>query len=159
MTLRECGILDYLRTEKFPHLLDRDDPKLSPNEKTAIQKNTFFADVFLTSANAITEDGLIVNIDGTGNRVAATIYGPEKIYFVVGKNKLTKNYDAAIARIKNHTAPLNARRLNLPTPCVRDLKCHDCNSAKRICNYTVTIKRDMRPNRTTVLLVNEDMGL
>lgn len=158
MTLNQCGLLDYLRNEKFPHLLDRDDPNLTATTELELQRRMFSCDVFFSSANALTEDGLIVNVDGVGNRVAATVYGPNKVYFVVGINKLVKDYAAAIARIRNHAAPLNARRLNLATPCVKTLTCHDCNSPQRICNYTTIIKRDMRPNRTTVLLINETLG-
>lgn len=158
MTLRECGILDYLRNEEFPHILDRDNPNLSHEEKSVLQKQMFLCDVFLSSANALTEDGLIVNVDGTGNRVAATIYGPDKVYFVVGINKLVKNYDEAIQRIRNFVAPTNVRRLGFNTPCNTTLACQDCLSKNRICNYTVVIKRAPNPGRITVLLINEKLG-
>jgi hypothetical protein len=159
MTLRECGILDYLRNEKFPYILDRDNPKLTHEEKTAMQRQMFLSDIFLSSANALTEDGLIVNVDGSGNRVAATIYGPDKVYFVVGVNKLVKNYDEAIQRIRNFAAPTNVRRLGFNTPCSKTLVCQDCTSKNRICNYTVVIKRAANPGRISVLLINEKLGL
>ncbi|HCU05826.1 MAG TPA: lactate utilization protein [Coxiellaceae bacterium] len=159
MTLNECGILNYLRTEKFPHLLDRDNPALEDEARVEIERKTFFCDVYLTSANALTEDGLIVNIDGGGNRVAATIFGPKQVYFVVGINKLVKDYDAAIHRIQNFVAQKNAERLGLSPPCVKTMACQNCASPHRICNYFTAIKRDYRPNRTHVLLVNEKLGL
>ena len=158
MTLHEIGILNYLRAEKFPHLSDRDNPQLTYDEKIAIERKAFFSDVFLTSANAITEDGLIVNVDGHGNRVAATIFGPKKVYFVVGKNKLVKDYVSAVHRIKTVAAPMNARRLNLTTPCVKTGTCHDCLAKDRICCYTVAIRRDLTLDRMCVLFVNENLG-
>ena len=158
VTLNECGILDYLRREKFPRLCDRDNPELSEEERMEIGRKAFSADVFLTSANAITEDGLIVNIDGAGNRVAATIFGPKKVYFIVGINKLVKNYDEAMNRIQNFAVQKNAKRLGLAPPCVKTSVCQNCASAHRICNYFTTIRRDYRPDRTHILLVNEVLG-
>lgn len=158
LTLNECGILDYLRSEKFPHLCDRDNPDLNQEERMEIERKAFSADVFLTSANAITEDGLIINIDGAGNRVAATIFGPKKVYFVVGMNKLVKNYDAAIDRIQNFVVQKNAKRLGLMPPCVKTSVCQNCASAHRLCNYFTTIRRDYRSDRTHVLLIDEILG-
>jgi hypothetical protein len=175
LTLKEIGILDYLRNEQFPNLLDRDKAKLqdiqdnngeSPKfpeiaftpKANEIERKVFFSDVFLTSSNAITEDGLIVNVDGHGNRVSAMIFGPKKVYFIIGKNKLVKNYQAAINRIKTVAAQLT-RRINLDTPCAKTGVCQNCFAKQRICNYTVTIKRDYDPNRMHVLLVDENLGL
>jgi hypothetical protein len=132
---------------------------LTSEEKAEIERQSFCCDVFLTSANALTEDGLIINIDGKGNRVAATIFGPKKVYFVVGANKLVKNYSDAISRIRNYAAPLNAKRLGLATPCVESSSCQDCCSKQRICNYTTIIKRGYQEERITVLFVKEHLGL
>ena len=93
------------------------------------------AEVYLTSANALSAQGQIINIDGAGNRIASTAYGHKQVYFLVGANKVAADFDAAMHRARNVAAPLNARRLGRQTPCtVGELKCHDCNSPQRICN-------------------------
>lgn len=116
------------------------------------------ADVYLTSANAVTADGLMVNIDGHGNRVAATLHGPGKVIFLVGKNKLVQDYSAAIERIKTVACPANARRLNLKTPCAALGYCTDCSSPQRMCNTTVILDRAVSSHPMEVVLVNEDVG-
>ena len=102
------------------------------------------ADVYLCSANAVTEKGQIVNIDGFGNRLAATLYGPKKVYMIVGENKLADTLDAAMDRIKNVSCPRNAKRLNLKTPCAVLGRCTDCSSPDRMCHATLIL--DRKPN-------------
>ncbi len=116
------------------------------------------ADVYMLSANAITEDGCIVNIDGTGNRVAAAIYGPVKVIYVIGKNKLVKGYEEAVKRIKSEACPLNARRLGYKTPCAVTGKCADCRSRDRMCNVTSIIEFPLRGQEVHVVLIDEDFG-
>ena len=118
------------------------------------------AETFLCSANGVSETGEIVNIDGYGNRVAPTIYGPQRVFLVVGKNKTAPNLNGAIDRARNIAAPLNARRLNRHTPCaVGEPRCHDCRSPEKICGVmTVFFMPPTSIKEFHVLLVNEDLG-
>ena len=116
-------------------------------------------DLFLLSANALTADGRIVNIDGTGNRVAASIYGPKQVVFLVGRNKIVDGgLDAAVARIKRCACPPNCRRLGKKTPCAETGVCADCDSPDRICKVTVVHEQPPRHTPTAVLLIDEDLG-
>ena len=118
------------------------------------------AETFLCSANGVSETGEIVNIDGYGNRVAPTIYGPQRVFLVVGKNKIAPDLNGAIDRARNIAAPLNARRLNRHTPCaVGEPRCHDCRSPEKICGVmTVFFMPPTSVREFHVLLVDEDLG-
>ena len=118
------------------------------------------AETFLCSANGVSETGEIVNIDGCGNRVTGTIYGPQRVFLVVGRNKIAPDLNAAIDRARNVAAPLNARRLNRHTPCaVGEPRCHDCRSPEKICGVmTVFFMPPTSIKEFHVLLVNEDLG-
>ena len=118
------------------------------------------AETFLCSANGVSETGEIVNIDGYGNRVAPTIYGPERVFLVVGKNKIAPDLNGAIDRARNIAAPLNARRLNRHTPCaVGEPRCHDCRSPEKICGVmTVFFMPPTSIKEFHVILVDEDLG-
>ena len=113
-----------------------------------------------TSANGLAEAGEIVNIDGTGNRVSATLFGHEKVYIVIGRNKLAPTYEAAVYRARNVAAPQRARQLGKKTPCaVKADRCYDCRSPERVCRALVTLWGPMLGMETEVLLVDEDLGL
>lgn len=117
--------------------------------------------VYFTSANAISETGEIVNIDGTGNRVSSILYGHEELYTVAGTNKLTPDLPSAIDRARNIASPLNARRLHCQTPCAlsEPMRCHDCNSPERICNGFVTLARPTGGiGKVHVILIEENLG-
>ena len=116
-------------------------------------------DVYLTSANGASETGELVNIDGTGNRVASTLFGHKKVYFIVGTNKFEENLDKAIFRARNISAPLNAKRLCRKTPCaVNGDKCYDCDSPERICRGLVVHYRKMTSCDIEVVIINEKLG-
>lgn len=115
-------------------------------------------DVYISSTNALTMDGKLVNMDGNGNRVASMIYGHRDVYVVVGKNKICKDYDEARDRIRNIAAPLNAKRLNLNTPCVHTGKCTDCDSPQRICKAETIIHRNPGSTNIHIYLINEELG-
>lgn len=115
-------------------------------------------DLYLTSSNAITKDGKLVNMDGNGNRVAAMIYGFKDVYVIVGKNKLVENQQEAIERIKNVAAPLNAKRLGINTPCVKTGKCSDCSSPERICRAEVTIHKNPSTTQIHIYYIDEELG-
>ena len=146
--------------ETGKEILNHGFPDLTPEERVEIMKRQQTCDLFLTGTNAATTDGCLINIDGLGNRVAAMIYGPSKVIVVVGRNKIVEgDIIDGIQRIKNVSAPPNAKRLNKNTPCAKTGFCHNCDSPDRICHVTTII--DSKPGGTDlhVLVVNEDMGL
>jgi len=117
------------------------------------------ADVYLLSANGLAETGELVNIDGTGNRAASSLYGHRKVYFIIGKNKLAPDLHAAIHRARNIAAPKNARRLGVKTPCAaKGDRCYDCDSPERICRGLVVHYRPMKGMETEVVLIGQELG-
>ena len=118
------------------------------------------ADVYITSANGLTENGEVINIDGAGNRVASTLYGHKRVYFIIGRNKLAPTYDEALWRARNIAAPKNAQRLGKKTPCaVKGDRCYDCKSPERICRGLVVLWGPSMGIETEIVLVDEDLGL
>lgn len=156
-TVAETGLLDALRSGDYS-LFDQYDSRLTKEASQAARKAGTHADYFIAGSNAVTDDGKIVNIDGMGNRLAAFAYGPEKVIIVVGRNKIVKDVDAGIDRVKNVAAPMNARRFGANTPCAKTGRCSDCDSPERICSLTLIIEKQRQPGRITVILVNEDLG-
>jgi len=159
VSLNQIGVKDALRTGNY-HLIDRDKPGLTEEEINELRKESLLADVFLTSTNALTIDGKLVNIDGVGNRVAALVFGPSKVIIVAGINKIVPDLEAAMWRIKNYAAPMNARRLERLLPCAQTGKCVDCRAPTRFCNAVVTIEHQYQnDNRIIVIIVGEELGL
>lgn len=156
VTLSEVGLLDAIRSDKY-NFIDRYNP---PAGKTSedVFRESMTADVYLASSNAVTIDGQLVNIDGTGNRVSAMLYGPKKVILVVGINKICDDLDSAIDRIKNYAAPVNAMRLGLDTPCTKTGRCMDCSAQHRICNMTAVMTGCRPKGRVAVIVVNENLG-
>ncbi|AGK98297.1 lactate utilization protein [Clostridium pasteurianum] len=157
MTLFQTGIIDYLRNGDFK-FLDRYKPGLTREEITDIFKKSFLTDTYFVSSNAITENGELYNVDGNGNRVAAMLYGPDKVIVIVGKNKIVKNVDEAIQRNREYAAPANAKRLDKKTPCTRVGHCMDCKSEDRICNEYTLIRRQGKKGRIKVIIVGKELG-
>ncbi|MBR0057626.1 MAG: lactate utilization protein [Kiritimatiellae bacterium] len=140
-------------------VLRHGDKSLTPQQREDVMRAELTCDLFLLSANALTADGVIVNIDGNGNRVAASIFGPKRVIYVVGRNKIVDGgVEAAIARIKRESCPPNCRRLGKQTPCAATGECADCSSPDRICNVTTIFDRRPRRTPTRVVLVDEDLG-
>ena len=156
MTVRDMGIPAALKSRGTLEVLDRDLVE-TPEEKQAMYLRAFSVDVYLSSANAISEDGVIVNIDGNGNRVAAITWGPKRVIFVIGLNKVAKTVEAALDRARGTASPINAARFDIKTPCQIDGICHNCNSADSICNYVHFLRNSPR-GRHTVVLVGESLG-
>ncbi len=154
-SIRQCGLLDAL-TAAPVKLWDR--AKVDPKEMKSFYRQAFCADFYLMSANAITLDGQIVNIDGNGNRVAALSYGPDRVILIVGMNKVAATLDEAIDRAQNLAAPPNAMRLGLETPCTKDGVCHNCFSKQKICNMLHVLQFSRDPERIHVVLVGESLG-
>lgn len=129
-------------------------------DPAAARREAMTSDVYLTSVNGLAETGELVNIDGAGNRAAATLFGHEKVYFVIGRNKLAPTYDEAVWRARNIASPQNARRLGKKTPCaVKGDRCYDCRSPERVCRGLVTLWGPMMGMAAEVLLIDEDLGL
>lgn len=156
-TLSELGVLEHLRSGRYD-FLDRYKAELTPEEVTNIFKQSFLADAYLSGCNAITENGELYNVDGNGNRVAAMLYGPDKVIVICGVNKIVKDVDEAIKRNRAISAPMNAKRLKRKTPCAKVGYCMDCNSPERICNEYTLIKKQRLPERMHVIFLNENLG-
>ncbi|MGD8561956.1 MAG: lactate utilization protein [Desulfarculaceae bacterium] len=158
MTLVQTGIIEGLRQGDFA-LIDRFEKGLSPEEAFERQRLGLVADVFVSGVNAVTEQGELIFVDATCNRVAPILFGPTKVILVSGCNKIVPNLAYAQERIRHYVAPTNARRLGRDTPCAKDGQCRDCKSPERICNATVVIHKQADPNRLNLVLVGEDLGL
>ena len=154
MTLEEIGVLDMLRSGNY-NFLDRYKDGADVQK---IFRDSFFADVYLTSSNAITENGELYNVDGNANRVAAMTFGPKSVIVVAGYNKIVKDLDAAKVRVQEIAAPANATSLGCETPCTKTGHCMNCASPKRICATTVIMARQRVQNRIKVILVGEELG-
>lgn len=139
-------------------VLNHGKPGLSPEETVAIRRQQLASDVFLTGTNAVTLDGKLVNVDGTGNRVAAMMFGPKKVVIVAGVNKIVRDVAEAERRIELHAAPLNNKRLNRPNPCTTTGICMDCQGPTRICNITTILRKCSPLTETHVIIVGEDLG-
>ena len=157
MSLFELDLIGYLRNREVD-FFDRYAEGITPERVKEVYRKSFTADFYLTSANALTLDGYIYNVDGTGNRVAAMLYGPDKVYVIVGANKLVGSIEEAVARVREIAAPANCIRLNRNTPCVVTGSCMDCHVPDRICNEYTLIKRQGVKDRIEVLLLPFELG-
>lgn len=156
MTIRNMGLTQAFHQGNY-QVIDRDLAK-SPEEMAELHRQGLLVDYFITSTNAITENGILINIDGTGNRVAAMCFGPKNVIIICGTNKVAQNVDAAVSRVRSYVAPVNSMRFMGKTPCASTGVCHNCTSPECICNQ-VLITRICRPaGRIKVILVGEDMG-
>ena len=161
MTIRELGLIDAL-TRRGNRVVHHWQPDMPVSDWLPFMVEAHNSDVFLCSSNAVTEDGKLVNIDSTGNRVASMIFGPKKVIVVAGKNKIVKDVDEGLKRLKRVAAPLNAKRHNIKElPCVTTGVCVDCDSPKRICRVVTIMERApdrVREPDITVLLVAVELG-
>ena len=153
MSAHEIGLVKVLKEGNY-NFIDRDDYE----DKREAALLAYDADVFLASANAMTEDGILVNIDGNSNRVSAIAHGPKKVVFIVGMNKVCPDVDSAIKRARNVAAPINAQRFGIVTPCTQTGSCMNCKSADTICcNFLIT-RYSRHTGRIHVILVDESLG-
>jgi L-lactate utilization protein LutB len=156
MTIRDMGLTTFLKKGNYD-VYDREDVN-TEEDKVRIYRKAFECDFYLSSVNAISEDGVIVNIDGNGNRVAAITWGPKHVIFIVGMNKVCQDVNAALARARSEASPVNAARFDINTPCHVDGVCHNCNSPQSICNYIHFLRNSHPAKRHIVILVDENMG-
>ncbi len=153
MSAHEIGLVDALKNGNYD-FIDRD----AYEDKRAAMLAAYDADVFLASANAMTEDGVLVNIDGNSNRVSAIAQGPRKVVFIVGMNKVCSDLDGAMKRARNVAAPINAQRFGLSTPCAKTGACFDCKSPDTICCQFLITRFSRHAGRIHVVLVNDSLG-
>ena len=156
VTIREIGAIEALKGRGCT-IYHHWDPNLTPEQRMETLQNENMSDYFLTSANAVTTDGMIVNIDGTGNRVSGMAWGRNEMIFVIGVNKIAQNVDAAISRVRSATPP-NVLRLNGDTPCTKTGYCVDCDSPSRVCRVLLILERPTLGRKTHVIVVGEDLG-
>ena len=156
-TVRSLGLVDELAS-MGKTLYDHWKEDLSPEESMNYRLNQGRCDCFLCSANAISLTGEIVNIDGVGNRVAASMFGPKKVVIISGMNKVTTDLDSAMKRAKEVAAPLRAKDFNINPPCIETGTCNDCHSPQRICNITTILHRKPMMTDMSVILVSENLG-
>ena len=153
MSVHEIGLVKALKEGNY-NFIDRDEME----DKSAAMLFAYDADVFLMSANAMTEDGILVNIDGNANRVSYIAQGPKKVLFIVGMNKICNDIDAAMKRARNVAAPINAQRFGLSTPCSKTGACANCKSADTICCQFLITRFSRHAGRIHVILVNDNLG-
>ena len=156
VTIHDMNLFDLLSKHNEVYWHDR-----TPEDMTIMETRTAAtrAEIYISSVNGISEDGEIVNIDNTGNRVAAISYGPQKIYLIIGFNKVAPNLEKAIYRARNIASPLNAKRLNRKTPCaVKGDKCYDCNSPERICRNLSVLWQKPTGAEYEIVLIDEELG-
>lgn len=153
---RQIGLMDAVNSGNY-HAIDRDACK-TQEERDRAAKDALFADVFLTGANALSLDGQMVNIDGTGNRVGAIVFGPKKVLVIAGMNKVCDMLEDAITRARTVAAPMNQQRFSLENPCTVTGTCADCKSKTCICNHIVVTRHCRPEGRITFILVGEDLG-
>lgn len=153
MSAHEIGAVEALKAGNY-NFIDRDEYE----DKRKAMLLAYDADVFLSSANAMTDDGILVNIDGNANRVSCIAQGPKKVVFIVSMNKVMSDLDSAMKRARNVAAPANAQRFNIDTPCKKTGKCFDCKSPTTICCQMLITRYSMHPGRINVVLVNDELG-
>ncbi len=158
VTIRQLNVLEELK-KRGNRILDHNDPMATLEEKTRVRRQQLTSDVYLSGTNAVTLDGKLVNLDGTGNRVAAMIYGPQKVIIVIGINKIVKDVDSALERIEMFAAPMNNYRLGYQNPCVKTGFCMDCESEQRICNVITIMRKKPTQTDITVIIIGEELGL
>ena len=153
MSAHEIGLVQALQEGNYQYL---DRSKMEPREGLLA---ACVSDVFLSSANAMTSDGILVNIDGNSNRVSCIAQGPKKVIFIVGMNKVCDDLDSAMKRARNVAAPINAQRFEVKTPCKETGKCFDCKSPDTICCQFLITRYSRHTGRIHVILVNDNLGL
>lgn len=156
VTIREMGLTKAIHEGNYT-VIDRDLAK-TPEETAELQRKCLTTDYFITSTNAMSEDGILVNIDGNGNRLAAICFGPKNVIVICGINKIAQNLEAAISRARFTAAPTNAGRFDIKTPCKTSGKCHNCTSSDSICSEILITRTSKPANRVKVIIVGEECG-
>ena len=156
MSAQEIGLTDALHKGNYD-VYDREQVE-TREEKEKITHQALNCDFFIGSTNALSEDGVLVNVDGNANRVAAFAYGPKNVLLIVGMNKVVKTEADAMSRARNEAAPINAQRFGVDTPCVKNGSCFNCKSPQCICCQILITRFSKVPKRTKIILVDENLG-
>jgi L-lactate utilization protein LutB len=159
LTLYATGILPYFREKSEIKLIETFGEKISRDKSMERRRKAILTDLFFTGTNAVTESGMLVNLDMIGNRVGGIIFGPKFVVIVVCRNKIVPNLEEAMHRIKNIAAPANAIKHAKNTPCAKTSRCMDCSSPDRICNIWTIQEKSHPKGRIKVILINQDLGL
>jgi L-lactate utilization protein LutB len=159
MTFTGVGLYDALKSSGSFTVLDTYDKTIPAEAVMERRRQALLTDLFITGANAVTESGSLVNLDMTGNRVAALTFGPKFVVVLVGRNKIVPDLEQAMVRVKNYAAPVNAMRLDKKTPCIKTSYCEECRSPERICNTWTITEKSYPKERIKIVLINEDLGL
>lgn len=159
MTFVQSGLYEELMNYPGMDILDTYEKGVSQAKMLERRRRALLVDLFITGTNAVTETGKLVNLDMTGNRVAAITFGPRNVVIMVGRNKVVPDIEDGMLRIKNYAAMTNAMRLDKKTPCVKTSVCEDCRSPERICNSWTITEKSYPKGRIKIVLINEDLGL
>lgn len=159
MTFLATGLYEAVKGIPGLEVLDTYDKSLTPEQSYELRRKSLLVDLFFTGSNAVTEGGMLVNLDMIGNRVGGLTFGPRHVVVLVGRNKIVSDLDEAMMRIKNYAAPTNAMRLDKKTPCVKTSYCEECKSPERICNTWAIAEKSFPKGRVKVVLINQDLGL
>ena len=160
LTMRELGLHALLSDDQCGfEVIRADEPGISLEEKLERRRQALLVDLYISGVNALTEEGHLVNLDMIGNRVGAITFGPKNVLLLIGRNKIVPDLEAAMSRIKNFSAPINAMRLDCKTPCVKTSHCADCRSPGRICNTWTITEKSYPKGRIKVVLINENLGI
>ncbi len=160
LTLKSTNIMEYLKKNKSINVIETFAKNLTREESMERRRQALLVDLFLTGSNAVTGTGKLVNLDMIGNRVGAITFGPKHVVLLIGRNKMVKDVEDAMERVKNHAAPLNAiRHEGWKTPCIKTSFCMDCNSPQRICNTWTITEKSFPKHRIKIILINQDGGL
>ncbi len=155
-SIEEIGLKEAIKNGKYK-VVDREEGS-SQEEAEKLMRDIFFCDYFLASSNAVSEDGVLVNVDGNSNRVAAICYGPKHVIMIIGMNKVVKRVEDAMSRARNTAAPLNAQRFDIDTPCKKTGCCYDCKKPDTVCCQILITRYSRHVGRIKVILVNEELG-
>ncbi len=158
MTTTGMGLWEKLAEKPGVTVLDPYQSGASPEEAMELRRQGMLSDIMIASSNAITLDGVLVNLDGSGNRIAAMTFGPKKVILIVGMNKVAPDIETAMSRVKHYAAPINVMRIGYRNPCAETGLCIDCRSPQRICNMWSIIEGHMAKGRIHVKLVGENLG-
>lgn len=159
LTFYATGLLDIIKADPDLHVIETFDNTVDRETIIERRRQALLVDLFFTGSNAVTETGVLVNLDMVGNRVAPLAFGPRHVILLVGRNKIVADLHAAVQRIKNFAAPVNAIRHRIKTPCVKTSYCMDCSSPSRICNTWSITEKSFPTGRIKVILINRDLGL
>jgi len=158
-TATDVGLIQALKADKNLEFLDPFEKGIPLDDSLERRRQAFLADLFITGTNALTETGHLVNLDRTGNRVAAITFGPKTVVILVGRNKIVSDLDEAFLRVKDYAAPLVAMRIKAKAPCVKTSVCEECRSPERVCNAWGIVEKSYPQGRIKVVLINQSMGV